>query len=157
MIMGCERFKEMILDSIVDEYDPEKNAVIQKHILTCADCRLEYEQIQSALGILKPESGEGLTPIEKLKLVNRIYEVRLKQFTSRNYGIVNLKRLAAIAAALFFFFLGFSVRSFYSGHSTIEDRIAADQRIEAFPGGRFLLMAKGKKALAELESVKQLP
>lgn len=169
--MSCDRFKEMILDSIVDEYDPEKNAEIREHIATCDNCRLEYEQIRSALTIMKPESGQGLTPVEKLKLENRIYQARLRRFSVRNYRGVILKRLTAIAAALFFFFLGFSTRSFYPGDSGIEERTAADQRIEELldrslpdlsgqrvsPWG-FLAMAKGaKKALQEYESSRQLP
>jgi hypothetical protein len=155
--MSCERFKEMILDSIVDGNDPERNVDFQKHILTCKDCRLEYEQIKSAVRIIKPEPGEGLTPVEKLKLENRIYEARLKRFASKNTRGVYIKRLTAIAAALFFFFLGFSIRSFYTGDTGLEEKIAVEQRIEEFPAGRLLLIAKGRKALLASESSRQLP
>ena len=155
--MSCERFKEMILDNIVDENDLEKNADLQKHILTCEACRLEYEQTKSAIRIMKPEPGEGLTTIEKLRLENGIYEARLRRFASRNTRGVYIKRLTAIAAALFFFFLGFSIRSFYTGDSGIEKKTAAEQRVAELPAGRFLLIAKGRKALQEYESVRQLP
>ena len=157
MTMSCDKFKEMILDGILDELDSEKNMDLQKHIHSCEDCRLEYEQIKSAVRIMKPESGEGLTTTEKLMIENRVYEARLRRFATKNSRVVYLKRLAATAAALFFFFLGFSIRSFYPGDSAIEKMKVAYPRIEEFPGGRFLLMAKGKKALAELESVKRLP
>jgi hypothetical protein len=155
--MNCERFKEMILDSVVDGYDPEKNNDLQTHILTCADCRLEYEQIKSAVRILKPEPGERLAPVEKLKIENRIYEARLRRFASKNTRGVYIKRLTAIAAALFFFFLGFSIRSIYTGDTGLEEKIAAVQRIEELPAGRFLLMAKGRKALLASESPRQFP
>jgi len=154
--MNCVRFKEMILDSILDECDSEKNTELQKHILTCEGCRLEYEQMQSAIGIMKTETGDELTPFEKLELENRIYRSRLHRLSAGNSKVAYFKRLAAVAAALFFLFLGFSIRSYYPGDSEIEQKPAVDQRIKEFPGGRFLLMAKGKKALAELESVKQL-
>lgn len=157
MTMSCERFKEMILESILDDQDPEKNAEFQKHILTCGDCRLEYEQIRSAVRIIKPEPGEGLSPIEKLKIEKRIYEARLRRFASKNTRGVYIKRLAAVAAALFFFFLGFSIRSFYTGDTGLEEKIASEQRIQEFPGARFLLAAKGRKALLASESPRQLP
>ena len=155
--MSCERFKEMILNSIVDGNDPERNVDLQKHILACKDCRLEYEQIKSAVRILEPEPGEGLSPIEKLKIENRIYEARLRRFAIKNNRGVYIKRLTAVAAALFFFFLGFSIRSFYTGDTGLEEKIASEQRIQEFPGARFLLAAKGRKALLASESPRQLP
>ena len=169
--MSCERFKEMILDSILDECDPIKNTELQKHILTCEDCRLEYEQMQSATGIMKTKSGEELTPVEKLELENIIYRARLRQFTSRNARVVFLKRLTAAAASLFLFFLGFSIRSFYPGDSGIEELTVADQRIEEFLGrslpdlsgqrmssrGLFMMAKGARKALQEYESSRQLP
>jgi hypothetical protein len=168
--MNCERFKEMILDSVVDGYDPEKNTDFQTHILICAECRLEYEQTKSAVRILKPEPGEGLNPIEKLKIENRIYEARLRRFASGNYRVINLKRLTAIAAALFFFFLGFFIRSFFPVSPSPDEIVSREKRIEElldlrlldvsgqrFSSRGFLVMKKGIQAFLEGESEKQSP
>lgn len=165
--MSCDNFNELILDSILKDSDTHNKIELQKHIKTCNKCRLEYEQIQSAVKALSPDTSEGLTLVEKLQLENEIYEDRLRRLSGRNSGIVWFKRLTAVAAALFFFFLGYSIRSvspdnlpaqnMASDEKSIEKRMnlqlsrISGQRVS--PRG-LLLIAKGKKALEEYEFLK---
>ncbi|MBN2319440.1 MAG: hypothetical protein JXR49_10205 [Acidobacteria bacterium] len=169
--MHCERFKEMILDDILEGCDSAKNDELQDHVRACGDCRMEYERMQSLIGIIQPDPEKGLSDFEKLKLENRIYRTRLSRLSSGNRKAFYFKPLAAAAAALLFFLLGFSVRSVHQDDSVIEEMTVADQRIEEFldrslpdlsrqrmsPRG-LLAMAKGaRNALQEYESSRQLP
>jgi len=165
--MSCDKFKEMILNSILDEQSNEAGDMLQSHIQTCDDCRHEYEQLCAAVGILKSGPNESMLPVEKLRFQNRIYKAQLSRLSARNNRSVALKRLSAIAAALIFFFLGFSSRSFYQEDFGPKESVSREERIEDLikqqisdlPGQRvshrgFLLIAKGRKAIEEHESIK---
>ena len=168
--MSCDKFKELILDNLLEEPDANNNPELRKHINTCNACRLEYERIQSAVQALKPGKGEGLSLVEKLRLENNIYEARLKRLSGGNLGILWLKRLAAIAAALIFFFLGYSIRSLHQVSLPDRNMASAEKNIEELMNAPFsrisgqhispqglLLIAKGSKALQEYESMKPRP
>jgi hypothetical protein len=165
--MSCDRFKELILDSILDESDTHDIIELQKHISICNACRIEYEQIQSAVKALRPDSGEALSLVEKLRLENKLYEARLNRLSGRRSGNPWLKRLAAIAAAVFFFIFGYSIRTMVPDNRATRDMASTEKIIEArmnlqlsriygqrvSPRG-LLLIAKGEKALEKYESRK---
>jgi hypothetical protein len=165
--MSCDTFKELILDSVLEESDTYERSALKKHISTCSACRIEYEQIQSAVRSLKPDAGEGLSLVEKLRIENKIYAARLNRLSSRRSGNMWIKRLTAIAAALFFFFLGYSIRTIAPNNRPIQDTASSEKNIEKrinlqlarlygqriSPRG-LLLIAKGEKALKEYETAK---
>ncbi|MBN1570231.1 MAG: hypothetical protein JXA73_20485 [Acidobacteria bacterium] len=160
--MNCDKFKELILDSILEESDSPDSMELQKHIRTCSACRIEFEQIQSAVRTLKPGAGEELSLVEKLRIENKIYEARLKRLSGKRFRNTWIKRLTAIAAAVFFFFLGYSIRTTLPGNRPIKDRASYKESIEERMNLQFariygqrisprglLLIAKGEKALEE--------
>jgi hypothetical protein len=165
--MSCDTFKELILDSVLEDSDTYERSELQKHISTCSACRIEYEQIQSAVRSLKPDAGEGLSLVEKLRIENKIYAARLNRLSGRRSGNMRIKRLTAIAAALFFFFLGYSIRTMAPNNRPIQDTASSGKNIEKrinlqlarlygqriSPRG-LLLIAKGEKALQEYETAK---
>lgn len=163
--MSCEQYKEMMLDSILGEQDINENARLLQHISECKDCRLEYDRICAAVDVIKPQEDENLSPIEKLKLENAIYKARLSRLSaSRSYTNVFFKRIAAVAAAFLFMFVGFSIRQFYQERVDLKGREMAEERIgdvirqqdylsygqRMSPQG-LLLIAKGKKALEQFK------
>jgi len=130
--MSCDKFKEMILDSILDEQDSKNYDTLQNHIHICDDCRLEYKQLYAAVEILRPESNEGMRPGEKLELENRIFNTQLQRLSIRDSRAIVFKRLAAVAAAFIFFFIGFLSRSFYQEGSNLKGRASMEEGIEGF-------------------------
>jgi hypothetical protein len=155
------------MDRIMEESDSPETIELQKHIRTCSTCHREYEQIQSAVQALNPGTGEGLSLVEKLQLENKIYEACLNRLSGRRSGNMWLNRLAAIAAALFFFFLGYSIKTVVPDNRPLQDIASSGKGIEErmnlqlariyghriSPRG-LLLIAKGEKALEKYESRK---
>jgi hypothetical protein len=165
--MSCDKFKELIMDSVLEESHTHERSELQQHIRTCNACRIEYEQIQSAVQALKPDGGEGLSLVEKLQIENKLYEARLNRLSSRHSGNLWFKRLAAIAAAIFFFFLGYSMKTAVKDNRPIQDMASSKEGIDErtnleyarlygqriSPRG-LLLIAKGERVLRELASRK---
>ena len=165
--MSCDKFREIMLEVILGDQNIDEHAGLLQHIKQCEDCRLEYDQLGTAVGTIKPLPDESLSPMEKLELENKIYKARLSKLSTGNINKhVFLKRIAAIAAAFLFFILGFSSRPFYQNRFDLKEMASTEKRIEdvirrqiagssgqrVSPRG-LLLIAKGKKAIEQHEQI----
>lgn len=158
--MPCDKFQEFMLDHILEELDSSDAMEFGKHIASCRACRMEYEQIQSAVEALKPGAEDALSLVEKLRLENTIYAARLRRLSGGRLRNVWIQRLTATAAAVLIFLLGYSLKTMVPNGRSIHDAAPANEKIEAridpklvrqygqrISSRGLLLIAKGEKAL----------
>lgn len=141
--MKCENREELLVASLYGELSGEEEERVQDHIASCAECREEWETLQSTAGLLRQWEDTD-SPVRYRMAAPPIETERRSSRSSRKTGLLRRLRrstapayiVAAAALLLVVFNLNLSVdngrltvgfgREATDGQSDVSDAVALD-------------------------------
>ena len=121
---GCEKYKGLIMGLIDQELTPEETSELNDHLVKCADCRVEYEQLRDTGSKIETISFEEpqdavlkklwKSPYSRLAKVSGLAMVIIGWLVLVVYGVIEMlkdnsepffPKVAVVAVFLGFFIL----------------------------------------------------
>lgn len=130
---GCNRFKDMMVDSLYGELTGKDKKVFEEHIGTCLSCAREYQEMASVLGVMErrvqPEMSEAFWDNYMPRLNDKLdSEKRKKTLFKPHLNInFNTRWLLYPAAAMLLLVSGAIIGSFLyspSGQDFLKNPLA---------------------------------
>lgn len=78
----CEKYKGLLMGLIDDELTPEEAGEVNAHLIKCASCREEYEELRTTAATIEKASFEEPTD----EILNRLWKRPYHRFM-RNSGL----------------------------------------------------------------------
>ncbi len=156
--MNCNNIEQRIVDFIDDQLTTDEAEQVQKHIETCANCKVLYDETILLFKAFNDE--EEQVPSENLR--EEFYELLEEEKQLLNPKVVQFnkqekefpwKRAFQVAASIIFLFMGYFLGSHKTGKDANKQIIALQKETNELKEGMVLAMIENQSVSKRIQAV----
>lgn len=122
--MSCDKYSEWLALHAIDELRSSDRQELERHLMSCEECRKELTQLRTVVRGLSDDSGDTLSEVERLGIEREVFRQLSHRSRRRIAGGKRFVRsMIQVAAALAVFVTGYGVKSIINGDAGLSPEI----------------------------------